>query len=82
MIHARQEKLRPQGGIISEAVLRVSGFNEQGQREILDGCNGDSESAPAFWQRKQVCAISPWRKSEDAKKGGSQPISFRRSADF
>ena len=44
MIDARYEKVRRQGGIVSEAVLVVSGFDEQGQREILDWRNGDSES--------------------------------------
>ncbi len=44
MIDARYEKLRQQGGIVSEAVLVISGFNEQGPREILDWRNGDSES--------------------------------------
>ena len=44
MIDARYEKIRRQGGIVSEAVLVASGFNEQGQREILDWRNGDSES--------------------------------------
>ncbi len=36
MIDARYEKIRQKGGIVSEAVLVVAGFNEQGQREILD----------------------------------------------
>ena len=44
MIDARYEKVRRQGGIVSEAVLLVSGFDERGQREILDWRNGDSES--------------------------------------
>ncbi len=48
MIDARYEKVRRQGGIVSEAVLVVTGFNEQGQREILDWRNGDSESE-ATW---------------------------------
>ena len=43
MIDARYEKIRRQGGIVSEAVLVASGCNEQGQREILDWRNGDSE---------------------------------------
>ncbi len=48
MIDARYEKIRRKGGIVSEAVLVVAGFNEQGQREILDWRNGDSESE-ATW---------------------------------
>ncbi len=48
MIDARYEKVRRQGGIVSEAVLVVTGFNGQGQREILDWRNGDSESE-ATW---------------------------------
>lgn len=48
MIDARYEKVRQAGGIVSEAVLVVTGFNEQGQREILDWRNGDSESE-AVW---------------------------------
>jgi len=48
MIDARYKKVRRQGGIVSEAVLVVTGFNEQGQREISDWCNGDSESQ-ATW---------------------------------
>ena len=48
MIDVRYEKIRRKGGIVSEAVLVVSGFNEQGQREILDWRNGDSESE-ATW---------------------------------
>ncbi len=48
IIDARYEKIRRQGGIVSEAVLVVSGFDEQGQREILDWRNGDSESE-ATW---------------------------------
>ena len=43
MIDARYEKVRRQGGIVSEAVLLVSGFDERGQRE-MDWRNGDSES--------------------------------------
>ena len=36
-----------------------------------------------FASRRQSwgAGSSPWRKTEDAKKGDSQPISFRRSAD-
>ncbi len=49
MIDARYEKVRRQGGILSEAVLVVTGFNGQGQREILDWRNGDSESE-ATWE--------------------------------
>lgn len=45
MIDARYEKVRRAGGMTSEAVLVVAGFNEQGGREILDWVNGDSESA-------------------------------------
>lgn len=48
MIDARYEKVRRAGGMTSEAVLLVAGFNEQGGREILDWVNGDSESA-ATW---------------------------------
>lgn len=48
MIDARYEKVRRAGGMTSEAVLVVAGFNEQGGREILDWVNGDSESA-ATW---------------------------------
>ncbi len=48
MIAARYEKVRRQGGIVSEAVLVVLGFNEQGQREILDWRNGDGESAQSW----------------------------------
>ncbi len=48
MIAARYEKVRRQGGLVSEAVLVVSGFNEQGQREILDWRNGDSEPEAAW----------------------------------
>jgi len=48
MIDARYEKVRRQGGIVSEAVLVVSGFNEQGQREISDWRNGASESEAAW----------------------------------
>ena len=44
MIDARYEKVRAGGTVSSEAVLVVVGFNEQGQREILDWRNGDSES--------------------------------------
>ena len=44
MIDARYEKVRSGGTVSGEAVLVVVGFNEQGQREILDWRNGDSES--------------------------------------
>jgi len=44
MIDARYEKVRSGGPVSGEAVLVVVGFNEQGQREILDWRNGDSES--------------------------------------
>ncbi len=44
MIDAHYQKVRRQGGILSEAVLAVAGFNKQGQRGILDWHNGDSES--------------------------------------
>ena len=48
MIAARYEKVPRQAGILSEAVLVVSGFNEQGQREISDWRNGASESEAAW----------------------------------
>jgi len=44
MIDARYEKIRVDGRVVSQAVLVVSGFNETGQREILDWRVGDSES--------------------------------------
>lgn len=44
MIDARYEKVRAGASVSSEAVLVVIGFNHQGGREILDWCNGDSES--------------------------------------
>lgn len=47
-VDARYEKVRVDGRIVSQAVLVVMGYTEQGKREILDWRVGDSESE-ACW---------------------------------
>ncbi len=44
LIDARYEKVRVEGQVVSQAVLTSIGFNDRGQREILDWRLGDSES--------------------------------------
>ena len=44
LIDARYEKVRVEGRVVSQAVLTTIGFNDRGQREILDWRLGDSES--------------------------------------
>ena len=70
MIDARYEKVRRQGGIVSEAVLVVSGFDEQGQREILDWRNGDSESEDTWGEL--------FRASQGARSAGGAADRQRR----
>jgi putative transposase len=44
MIDARYEKVRVEGRVVSQAVLVVVGFTDQGRREVLHWSVGDSES--------------------------------------
>lgn len=44
MIDARYEKVRVEGRVVSQAVLVVVGFTDQGRREVLSWSVGDSES--------------------------------------
>lgn len=44
MIDARYEKVRVEGKVVSQAVLVVVGFTDQGRREVLSWSVGDSES--------------------------------------
>jgi transposase-like protein len=44
LVDARYEKVRVNGRVVSQAVLIVSGYNEEGYREVLDWRVADSES--------------------------------------
>jgi transposase-like protein len=44
MIDARYEKVRIEGRVVSQAVLVVIGFTQEGRREVLHWSVGDSES--------------------------------------
>jgi transposase-like protein len=48
MIDARYEKVRVEGRVVSQAVLVVVGFTDQGRREVLHWSVGDSESEPCW----------------------------------
>lgn len=48
LIDARYEKVRVEGRVVSQAVLTSIGFNDRGQREILDWRLGDSESEQSW----------------------------------
>jgi putative transposase len=48
MIDARYEKVRVDGRVVSQAVLVVVGFTNQGRREVLDWRVGDSESEQSW----------------------------------
>jgi len=43
-VNARYENVRVDGRVVSQAVLVVAGYTEQGRREVLDWRVGDSES--------------------------------------
>ena len=54
MIDARYEKVRVEGRVVSQAVLVVVGFTDQGRREVLQWSVGDSESE-ACWSEVFRC---------------------------
>jgi len=48
LVDARYEKVRVDGRVVSQAVLIVSGYNEEGRREVLDWRIADSESEESW----------------------------------
>jgi transposase-like protein len=50
LVDARYEKVRVSGHIVSQAVLVVAGYNEEGRREVLDWRVEDSESEETWGQ--------------------------------